>query len=1030
MSGWIEWVTQRPVSVGMLTLAAVVFGAVSLAKLPIELLPNISYPTLTIQTELPDAAPEEVEQLVTDEIEPVVGVVGGLKRYRSVSRSGSSEVTLEFSWTTDMALAALDVREKLDLVELPPSARSPIVFRFDPSLDPVLRIALKSDIPIRDLRRIAEDIVKQRLETLEGVAAAKVVGGAEEEVHIEIDEGRLSVLGLTIEAVAARVAEENINRSGGELRQADTAYVVRTIKEFESLADIGETIVASTDAGDVRLREIATIGYGKRDEEIRVRVGGREAVELHVYKEGDANIVDVARRLRTRIDELKQDRRLARIEPEILFDQALFIERSVSNVLLTALIGAALAAVVLFLFLRDVLSTTLVALSIPISVAVTFLLMRFSDISLNVMSLGGLALGIGMLVDNSIVVLEAIKRRREQGEDRLSAVREGTREVFGGVASSTVTTISVFLPLIFVEGIAGQLFRDQALVVTYSLVASLVVSMSLLPSVLSNFGRDRSPRRSQPSPEEKRPTVLQSLYAKSLRSAGSMPFVAPLMAAVLFVAIVPRVFDLGTELVPKLFQGEFYFDIELPIGTPIEVTDTRIQSLEADLEELKNEPDSLLERYFVTVGGEQVLGDTPSGQQEENVARVSIKLRDGVTSREELDFIDRLDGLVAQLPDVRAKLGRPNLFSFRDPIEVEVFSDDLEALRLGTDAVVERCQLLPGFVDVESSLTEGNPEIHVELDPAKLAALNFSRGQIADTLAAKGLGTIPTQYTKGEKPIPIRVVVEGARRGSPEAIARFSVLTLEDGAQVPLSALGDLRESSGPAEVMHVKGERAAVVTARLQGRDLGSAAEDVDRVLSSGVLPPEVTANLSGQHEEMRESLDSLLLALGLAVFMVYLVLASTFESLKLPFLIILTVPLGLIGVVATLWLTQAPVGVLALIGVIMLSGIVVNNGIIYVNRILQLEEGGQSRLDAVQIAGRERFRPILITTLTTILGLLPLAFGIGAGSELRQPLALTVVGGLAVATFLTLYVIPSGFLLLMRGQTLTGHSDSGGEA
>ncbi|MCA8960442.1 MAG: efflux RND transporter permease subunit, partial [Planctomycetes bacterium] len=466
---WLSAVIDRPVTVGMLTIAAVVFGVVSFTKLPIELLPDISYPSLTIQTELPDAAPEEVEQLIADRIEPVVGVVSGLQRYHSVSRAGVSEITLEFTWNTDMTVAALDVREKLDLVDLPDGARTPVVFRFDPSLDPVIRLALRGEVPTRDLRRLAEGFVKQRLETVTGVAAAKVVGGADEEVRIELDEGRITALGMTIDEVAARIAAENINRSGGELRDAETAYILRTVNEYGSLEDIEATIIRDApEGGEVRLRDIGRARLGYRDEEVRVRVRGVPAVELHIYKEGDANSVAVARAVRERIGEASRDRRMQGVEAEILFDQARYIEESVQNVQSTALLGALLAAIVLFLFLRDLLSTLIIALSIPISVTVTFLCMRAADVSINVMSLGGLALGIGMLVDNSVVVLEAVHRRRDLGTSYRDAVLVGTGEVFGGVVASTLTTVSVFLPLIFVEGVAGQVFRDQALVVTFS----------------------------------------------------------------------------------------------------------------------------------------------------------------------------------------------------------------------------------------------------------------------------------------------------------------------------------------------------------------------------------------------------------------------------------------------------------------------------------------------------------------------------------------------------------------------------------
>lgn len=1047
MKGWLETVIRRPVTVGMLTVAAIVFGVVSFRKLPIELLPDISYPSLTVQTELPDAAPEEVEQLVTDRIEPVVGVVGGLERYHSISRAGSSEITLEFGWNVDMTVAALDVREKLDLVDLPDEARAPIVFRFDPSLDPVVRIALTGPYDLADLRRLAEDVVKERLEVLEGVAAAKVVGGAEEEVRVLLDEPKLAALGLTVADVATRLSEENINTSGGELRDAETAYLLRTVKEFRSLEEIEQTIILRDRGREVRVEDIGFATLAFRDEEIRVRVDGVPGIELHVYKEGDANAVEVARGIRAELQRLGEDRRLAGIAPVILFDQARYIEESVDNVQSTALIGGLLAAFILFFFLRDLLSTVVIAISIPISVAVTFFLMQLSGVTLNVMSLGGLALGMGMLVDNSVVVLEAIRRRREAGEGVHESVVEGSREVMGGVIASTLTTVAVFLPLVFVEGVAGQLFGDQALVVTFSLAASLVVAITVIPSLLANRWSEPDHVFSRLSRLLQIPLVpllaifdralraTTSAYSRCLRASLRLAPAAPLIALILFVTITPQVRHLGTELVPDLFQGEFFFDVELAEGTPIDVTDDRVRQLEREMERIRRDEALPIARFFVSVGGTPVLGDVQSGGQQEHIARLSVSLEPNTPVEVEQRVIARLEKAMARVPDVEPRLGRPTLFTFRDPIEVEVYSEELEVLRESADRLAERMRGIPGLVDVESSISERSPEFHVVLDPIKLADRQLTQQAVTDQLASRALGLVATQYTAGPKPIDIRVLAHGVRRGKRDDFDRLSVRVGREGEpSLSLSALGSLEEGLGPVEVKHLNGERAAQITARAEGRDLGSASADVERLLRSELLGPNVSAKLSGQNEEMSESLASLLFALGLAIFLVYLVLASSFESLSLPFVIILTVPLGLIGAVLALWMAGSPVGVLAMIGLIMLSGIVVNNGIIFIARIQQLAADGLDRAAAATRAGRERLRPILITTSTTVLGLLPLAIGWGAGAELRTPLAITVIGGLIGATILTLFVVPSGYLLLgsrraAKAAASGGPGLSGGE-
>ena len=564
--GVLPGILRRPVTVGMATLAAVVFGIVSFSKLPLELLPDISYPTLTVQTELPDAAPQEVEQLVTRPVEQVVGVVQGLRRFHSSSRAGVSEVVLEFSWDTDMSRASLDVREKLDLVELPDDARSPVVYRFDPSLDPMLRLALEGPRSTQELRRLAETVVEQRLETLEGVAAARVVGGAEEEVRVALEDDRLAALGLPFGEVVRRIGEENVNRSGGELRDQDTAYRLRTVNEYETLDQIAETVVRSSDGGVIRVRDVGRVFAATDEREVRVRVDGRPAVQLFVYKEGDANAVQVARGVRARLESLEGEKALAGCELSILFDQASYIEESIENVESSALFGAILASAVLYFFLCDWLATVIIALSIPISVAVTFLLMRVFGISLNVMSLGGLALGVGMLVDNSVVVLESVSRLRERGWPLREAVVTGTRQVLGGVTSSTLTTVSVFLPLIFVEGMAGQFFRDQALTVTFSLLASLFVAVTLIPVVLSNRREPGGAARwvggvlhSALSPVtwlfQRGLALFAAAYDRALRAALSAPWAAPLAAGLLFLAVVPRAADLTPSWSPTSSRG-------------------------------------------------------------------------------------------------------------------------------------------------------------------------------------------------------------------------------------------------------------------------------------------------------------------------------------------------------------------------------------------------------------------------------------------------------------------------------------------
>ncbi|MGE4618771.1 MAG: efflux RND transporter permease subunit, partial [Planctomycetota bacterium] len=784
------------------------------------------------------------------------------------------------------------------------------------------------------------------------------------------------------------------------------------------------------DTGTLRIRDIGTVAIVPRDDEILVRVDGQPAIQIDLYKEGDANAVSVAKSVRARLVELETDRSLEGCEIVVLSDQARFIEESIESVESTALIGAGLAALVLYLFLRNILSTLTIALSIPVSVAVTFLLMDLTGVSLNVLSLGGLALGVGMLVDNSVVVLESIQRLREKGVPVREAVTRGTGQVMGGIIASTITTIAVFLPLIFVQGIGGEIFRDQALTVTYSLLVSLFVAATVIPTIISR-GSGSSPgfvRRSIEivdivlGPISRVFTMglsaAQRFYARILDPLLEVSWIAPLLAVVLCLVVIPGVRDLGSELVPDLYQGQFFFDVELQEGTPLEETDRKVSSLELAIKRLQQEglPIALA---TATVGDAPVLGEVQSGERREHIARISLTLTPTATRIDERSVIERIEQEFKKIPDCPFTLGRPSLFTFRDPIEVEVFDEELDVLRSSALTIEKRLELVPGLTDVLARVPDQVPEVHVRLDPSRLSAYDLGLGQIADGLRAKGLGQVATQYRYAEKPIDIRVRIRGALDRTLKDAELDSVALPRANATAPLrvASLGRLEEALGPVEIRRVSGERSVQVTARTDGVDLGTATASAEVALQGSFLAPTTTARMSGQNQEMKESIASLAKALLLAIFVVYLVLASTFESLKFPFVVILTVPLGICGAVFAMTMTGIPIGVLSMIGVILLCGIVVNNGIIFVARIQQLQEAGSDPTVAAREAGIERLRPILITSATTILGLMPLALGFGPGAELRKPLAITVVWGLAAATLMTLAVIPSGYRLLERG-------------
>ena len=1047
----VDFSTRRPVTVVVFTLAAIVFGLVAFRDLAVDLLPDIAYPSLSIRTEIEGAAPAEIETLLTRPIENAVGVVNGVVAVRSSSRADLSEITLEFAWGTSMDFAALDVRERLDVLELPDDATRPVILRYDPSLDPVMRIGLTGEEELVRLRLIGEREVKRLLERVDGVAAALVAGGLEEEIQIEIDERRVASLGLSVDRVVARLAAENVNLTAGRLQEGQAEYLVRTINEIERARDLEGIVVDTQGQGVVRLPDVARIVRGHKEREIITRIDGKEAVEIAVYKEGGTNTVTVVDRVTDQLAAVRERLRSTgrRLDLTVVTDQARYIRRSVEDVTETALVGGFLAVLVLAFFLRSFKPTAIIAVSIPVSVVAAFLLMYVSGVSLNIMSLGGLTLGIGLLVDNSIVVLEAIQRRRDEGLGVLEAARTGAGEVGQAVVASTLTTICVFVPIVFVEGVAGQLFGNQALTVTYSLSVSLVVALTLIPMLASRQLLPQAEGATAPEGHLRRGLFAASLAGARLlkavahglgRAVGlvlAVPFrifdlgfawlqrvYPPLLeraldhraktlglATLLFLGSLALVPSLGTELVPELIQGEFYADAELPPGTHLEMTSRRLASLEAAARKLDG-----VTLVYAVAGTTRQQGGI-AGELRENLSQVTLRVAPPVDREKEDALMNALRPELDRGGDLAYRFGRPSYFSFKTPIELEIRGYNLSLLdRLAREAV-QRLERVPGLVDVKSSTEGGNPELQIRFNRERLAALGLSVQQAASTVRSKVLGAIVTDITRGDRTIDIRLRAQEEYRDSARDLRNLNVAQSGTTA-IPLSAVANVEETIGPAEIRRADGERVALITANLDGRDLGSASADIQAALSEMTIPIGFETRLGGQRQEMETSFASMRFAMLLAVFMVYLVMASQFESLLHPFVILFTVPFGLIGVVVTLAVLRISLSVVVLIGVILLAGIVVNNAIILIDYTNRLRAEGVGKREALRRAGLVRLRPILMTTGTTVLGLVPMALGHGEGSELRAPMAWTVIGGLVCATALTLVIIPVVYAVLDRSD------------
>ncbi|TXH06048.1 MAG: efflux RND transporter permease subunit [Nevskiaceae bacterium] len=1065
----VELCTRRPVAVVMLTLAVLLFGLVSLTRLRVTLLPDLSYPTLTVRTTLAGAAPTEVETLLSKPIEETLGIIKGVRQVRSVSRAGQSDVTLEFNWGTKMDYAVLDVREKLDTLTLPKEAQRPIVLRFDPSQDPIVRLGMSlkrgadgvprnaDESQLKRLRRIAEEQIQRQMEGVDGVAAVKISGGLEDEIQVSVDLQKLSQFNLNLQTVAERLKAENANISGGRVDQGSFSYLVRTLNQFTSLDEIRDTIIVARADRPIYLKDIATVVSGYKERQAIIRIDGDEAVEIALYKEGDGNTVSVAENALKRIDELKKTLP-PDLEIKTLYNQSVFIQQSINEVTHAAIEGGLLAVLIIYLFLRNAWTTVVIGVAIPVSVIATFNLMYGTRLSLNIMSLGGIALAIGLIVDDAIVVLENISRKREQGLAPMAAANQGAREVGAAVTASTLTTVAVFFPMVFVQGIAGQLFADQALVVTGALLFSLVVSFTLTPMMAARSPDETripdatplsdSPRRWRRALSQTRfalieavPTLVMAAlvriarllarlvgavmrplaagwqrgyeaverrYVPLLAWALDHRFIVLSIAAALFGFSLLLLTRIGIELIPPFSQGEFKAELTLPPGTPLDKTDALLREVAASVRGNTH----LAANYSVAGTGNRLDANADSGG--ESFGTLSLVLKPG-EAKQEGAVIDVLNARLNTVPGLSYKYSRPTLFTLKTPLEVEIAGYDLDALARVSETLRQSMIASGRYTEVKTTLAPGHPEIQVVFDQERAAALNLDTADLADRVVRAVQGNVATRYRLADREIDVLVRGAAADRSSVQAI-RDLVINPDSARPVTLSAVADVRLRSGPSEIRRADQQRSVVVSANLASGDLGEAVIDLQHRIDGIALPQGVSANVAGQSEEMKVSFRSLQFALALAIFLVYLVMASQFESLVHPLVILFSIPLAAIGAIVALYVTGTVINVVALIGMIMLVGIVVKNGIILIDLVNHLREQGLTRREALLKAGPTRLRPILMTTLTAVLGLVPMAVGGGEGAEVRAPMAITVIGGLTVSTLLTLLVIPVVYTLLDR--------------
>ncbi|HEY8486735.1 MAG TPA: efflux RND transporter permease subunit [Limnochordales bacterium] len=1010
-----------PVTTLMLVSMVVVLGFVAFTQLPLDLLPNINYPVAAVFTTYEGAGPREVENLVTRPIENAIATVDRLRTLRSTSRRGQSVVIAEFEWGTDMNFATLQMRERIDLIrrQLPDGVESPLVFKFDPNSAPIMALTMSGQRSPAEVRRLAEEVVAPRLERIDGVGSVNVSGGLVREIHVVADPLRLAAYRVSLDQLVQTLRQENTSQAGGILRSGTQEFLVRTEGEFRSLEEIASLQIPTGSGASVRLGDLAEVKEDFSDVNVINRLNGKPAVGLSIQKEGQANTVLVARRVRQEVERLRRDLG-SDVELAVVFDEAEFIERSIRDVLQNAIIGAVLAGLILLFFLQSMRATLVVMISIPVSIIATFVLVYFMGMTLNIISLGGLALGVGMVVDNSIVVLESIFRHRLSGREAAEAAVEGTNEVGLAISASTFTNIVVFLPVLFISGIASQIFRDLALTNSAALLSSLVVAITVAPLLASRLLAGPMPALAvgelggtPRDPIQRAVWWLQERYGRAIGAALARRGLVVAVAAGSLAgsaALWPRI---GREFMPPTDPGAVRVTMQLPTGTRIEETDKVARQLEQLLARIPE-----VESIYTSVGG--FIGQGGRGASSATPEQASIEL-DLVPkkqrSRSAQDIAEEVRRLGRQFPGVtinaRVQQGLRMGGFGGAPLAIRLRSENEELLAQAAERVAQLVREIPGTRDVDTGLSRRRPEITLTLNRERARELGLSLPQVASAVRTALEGTVATQYRVGGTELDLVVRADPAVRLNRQLLEQIPVLSPRAGV-VPLKQLVQFTDSTTPRDLTRENQARTVTVTAGLAGRDLGSVVADVRAALARTPLPPQVQVSFGGDVQQMQESFGSLALAMALAIFLVYAVLASQFESLVQPLSIMLSIPLAAVGVLVGLAVTGRTLNVGSVIGCVMLAGIVVNNAIVLVDYTNQLRRQGRPRAEALALAGRTRLRPILMTTSTTVLGMLPMALGLGEGSEMQAPLATVVVFGLSFATLLTLFVVPVAYTLL----------------
>ena len=1012
---------DKPVTITMMVLIIVVFGFISFSRLGLDMLPDIEFPVVSVITSYPGVTSEDIEDVLTKPIEDALATVKDVKIIKSVSQEGVSMVMIEFNSGTNVDFAAQDIRDKIGLIEdyLPQDANKPLVVKMDVGAMPVLAYGVTSDsVDILELKKILDDNIKDKIERLDGVASVELRGGQEREILIKLNKPQLESFGITQTQIARILRGENINLSGGFIEQGLQEFSLRTAGEFKNLEEIKNTVIVIKDGAPIYLKDVAQIIDTRKEIRSHCRTNKKDSILLLASKQSGANTSQVVETIKNEMPKLEKS--LSRdIDFKLVMDQSHLIKTSTNSVTQSGMIGGLLAILMIYLFLRNWRPTLAIAMAIPLSLIATFIPLYIIGYTLNLMTLGGLALGIGMLVDNAVVVIENIYRHLGKIGKRRKAAIIGAKEVALAITAATLTSIAVFLPMALGTGIAGQISRGLSLTIIFALFSSLFVALTLVPMVASKIFKKRELVEDyKKASGEKYFVKIKNIYEKILRWSLNNRFKTISVTISLLVGTIALVPFIGMEFMPISDQGMMLLGVKMPIGTSLDETDKIISQIENDLVDMNG-----ISAIASFVGLDEAsrsesvaLGLGAAGVNE---AQIFIRLRDKKDRKYSAAEIQEI--IRKKLPKIRdmeinfMDMGKILISGSSFPVEIKVFGKDLDILKNVSDEIARKVQNIEGVRDIDTTLSQGKPELVIDIDREKASYLGLTVGQIGLAVKNSMQGVVATQLRQGGEETDIRIRYDKIYRDDIEQIENLTIIT-PFGSQIPLKQVAQVSENKGPIKINREDQLRVVAVTANVLDRDVGSVVKDIKTRLSDYDLPSGYFIEYGGSYKQMQDTFGTLGWALALGILLVYMVMASQFESLIHPFIVMFEMPLAFIGVGLALFVTGQTLSLPSFMGVIMLAGIVVNNAIVLIDYVNQLRKKGMSEFDALVAGGTTRLRPILITSITTILGMLPMALARQEGSEMMRPMAIAVIGGLLVSTLLTLVVIPVIYSLVEK--------------